>query len=298
MRNDINSYINAIFSDNKQDIAVSDCCSVAEYIILSAESSGSWNEFFSSEELDGDATTEQIEELKDYLNEKWDLDIQCPFFYSYQGKEVFLADPCDMPEDIKPISNESGVNCQAYELKYYLDYQENNDWEASVRVTYLEAYGSHYAENGADIIVGRVVNAENEERYLYDWILVSDLEDVNEELKEHEFDENDIPNELLSIEDSQVLDNIKAYELASSGYNVDYQFSRIIKINDEARLYLFQHVDIKSSAIAYGDGTTFVMRDWQTFDRPESKEDIEDYEWVSASDGRTAIVMNGLPRLF
>lgn len=302
MRNDINSYINAIVKDNKQYIAESGCSSIAQYIISSAESDGSWREYFDDNELGGgDPTDEQIEEFKDYLLKEWDDIVTCQHYYTYDGELVFLADSCMMPEDIKPIFHECSVNCQAYELKYWFDYLENNglsaqEANAHPNLTYLESYSCAYADDGADIIVARVLNAENEEHYLYDWILVSDLDDVNESLKAHGFDENDIPNEFLSIDDSQVLDNIKAYELAMSNTNVDYQFSRIIAL-DDATLYLFQFGDIKSSAIAYADGTAFVLDDWQG-SRPESAEEIENYEWVSATDGRKAIVMNGLPRLF
>ena len=305
MRNDINSYINAIFNENKRYIAESGLSSVAQYIINDAEATGLWHEFFDRDkELEGgDPTEEQITELKDYLLKEWDDIVTCQHYYTYDGKLAFLADSCMMPEDIKPIFNEGGVNCQAYELKYWFDYLENNglsaqEANAHPNLTYLESYSCAYADNGADIIVARVLNAENEEHYLYDWILVSDLEEVNEELKAHEFEENDIPNEFLSPEDAQVLQAIKSFELASSGYDVDYQFTRIIHIDTHTNLYLFQYEDIKSSAIDYEDGTTFVMWDWQTPTRPESEEEIEDYDWRLASDGRRAVIMDGLPRIF
>lgn len=304
MRNDINSYINSIFNDNKRYIAESGCSSVAEYIINDAEATGLWHEFFDRDnELEGgDPTCEQINEFKDYLREYWNDPIACECYYTYDGKEVFLADPSEMPEDIKPVFHEGGVNCQAYELKYWFDYLENNGLSAQEanehpNLTYLESYCGTYADDGAEIIVARLLCAESKEHYLYDWTLVADLEDVNETLSAHGFDENDIPNEFLSPEDAQVLQNIKNYELAMSNTDVDYQFSRRIAIDDDATLYLFQFGDIKSSAISYADGTTFVLDDWQG-SRPESEEEIADYNWVSAADGRKAIVMDGLPRLF
>lgn len=295
MRYDINSYINTIVKENKQYIAESGCSSVAEYIINDAEATGLWHEFFDDKELDGgDPTEEQIAEFKEYLRKEWDDIVTCQHYYTYDGKLVFLADSCMMPEDIKPVFHEGGVNCQAYELKYWFDYLENNglsaqEANAHPNMTYFESYASGYADNGAEITFARVLNAENEEHYLYDWILVSDLEDVNEELRAHGFQENEIPDPTLQA--------IKAYELSMSGENVNYKITSVVVLKDGARLHLFEGAGIESSAISYADGTTFVLDDWQG-SRPESEEEIADYEWRLASDGRKAIVMDGLPRIF
>lgn len=293
MRYDINSYISAIVKDNEQYIAESGCSSIAEYIINEAESTGQWHEFFDRDkELDGgDPTDEQIAELKDYLRENLDDIVTCQHYYSLDGKLVFLADSCMMPEDIQPVQKE---DVSAYELKYWFDYlhysglsaQEAN---AHPNLTYLESYGGAYADNGAEITFARVLNAENEEHYLYDWVLVSDLEDVNEELKDHGFQENELPDPTLQA--------IKAYERAMSGENVDYKITSVVPLKDGAKLHLFEGAGVESSAISYADGTTFVLYDWQG-SRPESEEEIADYDWVLASDGRKAIVMDGLPRIF
>ncbi len=40
----------------------------------------------------------------------------------------------------------------------------------------------------------------------------------------------------------------------------------------------------------------FFLRDWQG-GRPETREEIADYEWMT-SDGRAAVLMDGLPRIF
>lgn len=291
MRNDINSYINAIVKDNKQSLAESGLSSVAQYIIASAESANSWHEFFDDKELEGDPTEEQIAELKDYLLKEWDDIVTCQHYYTLDGKEVFLADSCMMPEDIKPVQEES---VSAYELKYWFDYLENNglsaqEANAHPNMTYFESYAGGYADNGAEIVFARVLNAENEEHYLYDWILVADLEDVNEELKAHGFQENEMPDPTLQV--------IKAYELSMSGESVDYKITSVVELKDGAKLHLFEGAGIESSAISYADGTTFVLTDWQG-SRPETEEEIADYDWVSATDGRKAIVMDGLPRLF
>lgn len=196
MRNDINSYINAIFNDNKRYIAESGCSTIADYIIESAESTNLWNEFFDNKELDGDPTCEQINEFKNYLREYWNDPIACKCYYTYDGKEVFLADPSEMPEDIKPISNEYSVNCQAYELKYWFDYLENNDLDAveanaHPHMTYFESFADHIADNGAKIVVSKVVNAENDKAFLYDWVLEDEIYEVTDDLKRHGFIEYD-----------------------------------------------------------------------------------------------------------
>lgn len=292
MRNDINSYINAIFNDNKRYIAESGLSSVAQYIISSAESANSWHEYFDDNELNGgDPTDEQINEFKDYLLKEWDDIVNCQHYYILDGKEVFLADSCMMPEDIEPVQKES---VSAYELKYWFDYLENNglsaqEANAHPNLTYFESYAGGYADNGAEIVFARVLNAENEEHYLYDWILVSDIEDVNEELNAHGFQENEIPDLTLKA--------IKSYELSMSGEKVDYKITSVLPLKDGARLHLFEGAGIESSAISYADGTTFVLDDWQG-SRPESEEEIADYNWVSAADGRKAIVIDGLPRIF
>lgn len=51
-----------------------------------------------------------------------------------------------------------------------------------------------------------------------------------------------------------------------------------------------------TSIIVYLDGTLFHLRDWQS-GNPMTKEEIEDYEWLT-EDGHTAIVLNGQPRSF
>lgn len=210
-------------------------------------------------------------------------------FYTINGVKVFLADESDM-QGVEPYRKNYFTDVNAYRIE---DYRVS----AEVRETYYESYGGSY-DDGLEICIADVVNAENEQ-YVTDaqWICVDELEEVNEELHKRGFQENDIPNELLSEKDEEVLQTIKDYELAMSNTDVDYQFSRRITLDGDATLYLFQFGDIKSSAISYADGTTFVLDDWQG-SRPESEEEIEDYNWVSAADGRKAIVMDGLPRLF
>lgn len=44
------------------------------------------------------------------------------------------------------------------------------------------------------------------------------------------------------------------------------------------------------------EGEVFFLRDWQG-GRPETREEIADYEWTT-SDGKNAVLINGLPRCF
>lgn len=75
MKKNIDNYINAIVRDNEETINNGGYTSVADYIINSAESAGNWYEYFDDSELEEPACEpleEQIEELKNYLNDNWD----------------------------------------------------------------------------------------------------------------------------------------------------------------------------------------------------------------------------------
>ena len=72
MRKSIDTYVKSIAHDNEQYIAEGGYESVAEYIISTAENGNGFIEFFDPDELEangGEPTEEQVEELKDYLNE-------------------------------------------------------------------------------------------------------------------------------------------------------------------------------------------------------------------------------------
>ena len=74
MRKSIDTYVNSIASDNKQSILEGGYESVADYIISDAENGIGYNEYFDDSELDewGEPTQEQIDELKNYLNDNYD----------------------------------------------------------------------------------------------------------------------------------------------------------------------------------------------------------------------------------
>lgn len=89
MKRNIDEFVGEIIRDNEEFIKESCCTSIAQYIILSAESSGNWWEFFDKDEYeenpDLEPTSEQVDELKDYLNK----------YYSY------LPDYCGVKEMIQ-----------------------------------------------------------------------------------------------------------------------------------------------------------------------------------------------------
>ena len=74
MRNSIDTYVQSIASDNKQFIIEGGYESVADYIIRNTENGNGYNEYFDDSEFDesGEPTQEQIDELKNYLNDNYD----------------------------------------------------------------------------------------------------------------------------------------------------------------------------------------------------------------------------------
>lgn len=74
MKKSIDTYVQDITHDNAQYIKDGGYESIADYIISNAENSTGWTEYFDDTELEEPAcepTSEQIEELKDYLNENY-----------------------------------------------------------------------------------------------------------------------------------------------------------------------------------------------------------------------------------
>ena len=73
MKKSIDTYVQSIASDNKQFILEGGYESVADYIISNADNGTAYNEYFDDSELDesGEPTQEQIDELKEYLNDNY-----------------------------------------------------------------------------------------------------------------------------------------------------------------------------------------------------------------------------------
>ena len=70
----IDTYVKSIASDNKQFIIEGGYVSVADYIISNADNGTGYNEYFDDSETDdnmGEPTQEQIDELKEYLNDNY-----------------------------------------------------------------------------------------------------------------------------------------------------------------------------------------------------------------------------------
>lgn len=72
MKKSIDTYIQSIAYDNKQHIVEGRYDSIADYIISGAENGIGYHEYFDDSELNGDEpSTEQIDELKNYLNDNY-----------------------------------------------------------------------------------------------------------------------------------------------------------------------------------------------------------------------------------
>ena len=94
---------------------------------------------------------------------------------------------------------------------------------------------------------------------------------------------------------NEVLALIKQAEKNMSGENADFVVTDEIRIDDTAHLYFFENDSCKAAAVGYESGELFVMRDWQQPSRPETVEEIADYDWCTI-DWQDAIVFDGLPR--
>lgn len=94
---------------------------------------------------------------------------------------------------------------------------------------------------------------------------------------------------------NEALSLIKQAEKNCSGEDVDYTITDSIRIDGTAWLFLFENDFCKSAAVGYESGELFVMRDWQETSRPETPEEISNYDWCTI-DWKDAIVFDGLPR--
>lgn len=97
------------------------------------------------------------------------------------------------------------------------------------------------------------------------------------------------------MERNEVLALIKLAEKNMSGKDVDFIVTDDIKIGNTAHLYLFENDSCKSAAVGYESGDLFVMRDWQEPSRPETADEIAEYNWCTI-DWQDAAVFAGLPR--
>ena len=74
MRKSIDTYVQSIASGDKQFILEGGYESIADYIISGADNGTGYYEYFDDSETDdnmGEPTQEQIDELKEYLNDNY-----------------------------------------------------------------------------------------------------------------------------------------------------------------------------------------------------------------------------------
>lgn len=101
-------------------------------------------------------------------------------------------------------------------------------------------------------------------------------------------------------EESILRCRLEYYDMATAeDFNADKHHIKItdrIELTEGAELLLFEcnGWDCLSSAVQHKNGALFVLTDWQS-GRPESADEIEDYEWIT-TDGHYGIMLNGLPR--
>lgn len=95
---------------------------------------------------------------------------------------------------------------------------------------------------------------------------------------------------------NEVQSMVQLAEKNMSGYDVEFTVTDKIKIDDTAHLFLFENDSCKAAAVGYESGELFVMRDWQEPSRPETAEEIADYNWCTI-DWQDAIIFDGLPRI-
>lgn len=97
------------------------------------------------------------------------------------------------------------------------------------------------------------------------------------------------------MERNEVLALIKLAEKNMSGKDVDFVVTDDIKIGNTAHLYLFENDSCKSAAVGYESRDLFVMRDWQEPSRPETADEIAEYNWCTIN-WQDAAVFARLPR--
>ena len=72
--------------------------------------------------------------------------------------------------------------------------------------------------------------------------------------------------------------------------------AKVTDLKDSAHLVAFRcNDDLDCSCIVYDDGTLFHLRDWQS-GYPQAESEVEKYDWLT-EDGRSTIILNGLPRV-
>ena len=91
------------------------------------------------------------------------------------------------------------------------------------------------------------------------------------------------------------INNIEEIIAALADEKCCVEIEKSIQDKDGALTLYHTDTGIKSSAYQYSTGEVFLLRDWQGA-RPESLEEIPDFDWVSES-GKSTVILDGRPRI-
>lgn len=207
---------------------------------------------------------------------------KCQNWYLVDGVKCFVT-PLIL-KDVEPIAQSDDLN--AYDIKHFATFARKYN------MSEIEANEYHVTDNEENDYTKVIQFGSAIELTQLDYQGFDDMPTIktvwhkaDNEMKLATQEEKNAAQDVLSL--------IDGYDKSSQKGNV----TDIIDLKEDAKMYLFEKGDIESSVIIYADGTSFVLDDWQG-SRPETLEEIEDYNWISLYDGRKAVIMDGLPRLF
>ena len=94
---------------------------------------------------------------------------------------------------------------------------------------------------------------------------------------------------------------IEKTEYNCSGDRIDYTISEVKELSEEGAYLVFaesEEYGVKTSFVAYEDGTCYFLSDWQGA-YPSTEDEIAEYnDWVTEDFERLSVILNGLPRIF
>ena len=92
---------------------------------------------------------------------------------------------------------------------------------------------------------------------------------------------------------------IEQAEFNNSECHVDYDITGIKELSEKGSYLVFAEAKdcgVKTSFVAYDDGTCYFLTDWQG-SYPTTEEEIANYkDWVTVEWERLPFIFNGLPR--
>lgn len=164
MRKLIDTYIQSIAHDNELYIRDGGYESIANYIISSAENGTGFGEFFDSEELEdngNEPTEEQIDDLKEYLNEYYDYVPDIDGNGKIVNLDCIKVYPSNMTFEFRDHNGWNGSHI------YENDFRDEEDLpvkESDARDILDELYG----------IIGPAADTLIDEMYTFEWIISDD----------------------------------------------------------------------------------------------------------------------------